>query len=242
MTESNFRELDSARILRDLSKLQASSGPEVPVELRAAVESLERHIDAQPRKLRRGAVVVSIGAALAIGGVGLGVAAIVSRQPDRPDQAPACRDAPIRDSNIVALAPGDDALSRCGELWADGTITSPMHAPNSVPPLVACIGQGGIVEVFPGPPTLCGELGLDPASPTPDPGTNAVSDLTNRITDELNLADCVDVAGAIDTVDAILRDVDLAHWTIDNSSVPADSICVKAEVDAATTSVRLFVL
>lgn len=242
MSSDDPLEVDPIRVLIDLARLQRAEVPDASAELRAAVEGLAVDDRKAGRRVRR-PVVIGLATLVALGGATAAVAALIGRQPDRPDQAPACRDAPSLSANMYALEPGAEALERCSALWIDGTISSPDYPPGSLPPpLVACIGPGGVIEVFPGSADVCAELDLDPASSNLDADADAIVRLTNRIADELNGGPCVDGSTAIALVQTLLDDLGLKDWTIDANALPSDATCVKGAPDPATNTVHLVVL
>lgn len=131
-----------------------------------------------------------------------------------PHLGAVCRSGVDPESPMDALAAGVDPIEGCTQLWESGVFPDPKEPAGpgqNVPPLVACIGAGGAVEVYPGPADLCPALGLKPADPVLGPTGDAVAELSNRIADEINLADCAAADDVETRVRSIIDELDLCR-------------------------------
>ena len=231
---------DPLDLLRDVTRRQTD-----PIEPRSELVEELRHVargarglgdDDRRRHLRTRRIGIAVGLAV-LGAGGATVAYFAGQQPDRPEAGAACRSAPTPDSKIFAIGPGEDPLERCAELWETGVLPDPRNpreGPQDVPPLVACIGEGGIVEVYPGPDDLCAALGLAPAAATLSEENQRVAELSVRIADDVNAADCAAVAVVEARVEAILDELELADWSIEREQGVESASCVKAQVVSDT--------
>lgn len=213
-----------------------------PDELRRAVGSLIAEAGAPKRRVRRRSVLV-VGAGVLVVGAGIGANALLTKgQPTRPEHGVDCYSEPRTDSAVVVLPPNVDPLGGCSELWRRGDLPdpgNPLGATQPVPSLVACVGTGGTVGVYPGPPDLCVQLDLVPADSVADSSTGAATDLANRVADEINLADCAPLAVVEQRALTILGDLGLEAWTVVPSPGADTAACVKAEVDSPGQQIRL---
>jgi hypothetical protein len=105
------------------------------------------------------------------------------------------------------------------------------------PPLFACVGPGGGLDVFPNlsdPPVSCVDLGLVEA--VTDVSEDPLVLLQNRLSNDIN-ATCVDVETARQRAQAALSDLGLNDWTVIVRDDSRD--CVKAGEDPDTKSIFL---
>lgn len=189
------------------------------------------------RPRRSGVAVAAVLAILVAGGGGL-AAALVLRTGDvtTPQAGVACRDVFGLGGSVVVAPPSDDPIEECAAIWERGqlpTNTSP-GAPPSVPALIACVDDNGVVNVFPLPP---GEscAGVDMAALDGRPiESDPLVVLQTRLSDELNLI-CVPPADAPAAIQAILDHLELVDWTIEmrDDAQP----CTRAGIDGTTVFV-----
>lgn len=139
---------------------------------------------------------------------------------DEPAQpALICFSAADLDADRVEL-PADrlDDLTGCRALWQDGTFS----ADGVVPPLVACVVDGGGVGVFPGPAATCAELNLPVAV-----GLTTLApaiELAERLTDIAPPEMCRPHAEAAAAARELLDETGLAAdgWTVRRAGEPTD--------------------
>lgn len=230
-------DVDPLRHLSELARTQ-SEQIVVPEELRGEVSRYAAPRRRHPRRT----VALAIGSVtLAIGG-GVGIAALLREQPSRPEFGPACRAAPSLDSNIVALAPNTDPIAGCGALWKSGVLPGGGESSGEVPSLVACIGPGGLIEVFPGPSDFCAALGLSAAAGEMDAETEAIGTLSQRVADEVNLAECASLDDVRTRVQGMLDELGLEGWSFNVSDQAASGDCVKAQLDSSLRVIYLAIL
>jgi hypothetical protein len=143
----------------------------------------------------------------------------------------------------VVLAPADDPLAACAQLWQAGALPDIAHGGPPVDPqpsLFACVGAHGELEVYPSiadQRPACADLGLADAVTSPDSDRQVA--LQDRLSDELN-AQCVGLDEAKRRIAAALADLGFGDWTI---TVRDDiAACVKVALEAPTKTIFLFSL
>lgn len=221
---------------------------EVPLGLRQEVLNsivLRDHLDDSKRRRRRQR---RVGLIVAVGLVAAGsttAAFLLNRQPATPQFGIACRAAAEIDADAIAfeVAPEDDPIKACARLWQSGQLPdsdAPPLTGGIIPPLTACIGPGGAIEVFPNLED-CEALGLDPAAPL-SPETQRVVALTTAVS-ELNLRGCLTEQEIKRRVEELFAVFDVKNWEVRplRSSGPAGA-CVKAQVEPTASEVVLFIL
>jgi hypothetical protein len=190
-----------------------------------------------PRRRRRGwlVLVAGVGAGALVGTVA--TASLVNHQPvTAPEAGVVCRSAAQPDSSaIVIMAPGDP-VEACGHLWRTGALPDvEVVNPPSDPPLVACTGAGGALEVYPGDSAeACTAMGLgvaDVRATMEDP----VRELSMRV-GELNLR-CLDAQAATTDGRALLDELGLGGWSV--AVRPGSATCYALAV--ATNERTLYV-
>lgn len=229
-------DVDPVEQLRALARLQ-DTPVEVPDDLREEVREV---MPRRRARTRTRTLVAAAAAATLIVGSGVGIAALLLRQPERPEHGPACRGGPSLESPLYALGPGADPITDCAELWRTGFYPVGGEGNGSVPPLVACVGPNGAVEVFPGPLDFCDALGLETAAINLDPEAAAVSEFAERITEEINLADCASTDEVKSKIERLMEDLDLEGWAVAPNEDATHASCAKAQVDSSLKVVHIF--
>lgn len=209
----------------------------------AAFERARGWVDA-PRRRDRRPILVAIAAVVAAGCVTAVVA--VSGQPSRPEAGVACRAAADVDADVVAAAPSLEALAACAEVWEAGELpdvdADPVLGDGTAPPLIACIGQGGLVEVYPYV-DACEALGLEAADSQLSPYNQRVVQLQEGVA-KLNLEICHGVGAIAQQINDLLFELDLDDWSVSQptSTPAAPEACAKGDVDASVRDVRIFMI
>lgn len=230
---------DPAELFTEATKAQMTANP-MPADLpdRARALAAEFHQARRRRYRRRAGAIVATTLVIATGAT---VAATwTGHQSQTPEIGALCRSSIDPSSPMWALRAGDDPIEGCSDLWQSGVLpdpASPIGPGQPVPPLVACIGVGGAVEVYPGPADLCSAIGLDPADPVLDATNSAIAELSRHIAEEVNLAGCMSADEADAHIRALLDDLGLAGWEVVRLPDAATAECVTAGVDSASASV-----
>ncbi|MBI4933831.1 MAG: hypothetical protein HY828_08135 [Actinobacteria bacterium] len=182
------------------------------------------------------------GGALAIAvlaGGSVGVAALIrSGQPDRPNEGITCRAAADLRADAIVIDIKADPVAECATVWSEGKFAAPGSEP-AIPELAVCIADAGNIEVFPGDQSVCARLGLTASDSTLSPENDAVVALSDRVTNEINLADCASAAAATDAAQLIVNESGLKGWTVVVRPDSAGAACAKAAVDAPTRTVTI---
>lgn len=181
-------------------------------------------------RVRRRIVGAGIGGLCFVGGT-VGVAAwLRSEPPTAPQIGVVCRAEPRVDADATVVEPKTDPIAACRALMQTETDGADDN-------LVACVGAGGAVEVFPGSDSTCAELGLVLADPEPTPYNLATIDLQERLVERINLEPCRPVSDVAALVKDILRDAGLEGWTVVVEPESVNGICGKADVDPVDRTV-----
>lgn len=168
----------------------------------------------RPPRRRWGSAVVGMALVVGIGTGAVVTAAVLERKPvAHVDHSVLCH--PSVDGPVLGLVTdiGADPLQTCADNWAAGNIQGvSAQAQADVPPMVACIGHGGGLEVFPGEGDgACAALGMQSAdvdAVLADP----VQQLSRR-TSEIN-AQCLSGPEAGQAVQALFDELDLGGWSV----------------------------
>lgn len=191
------------------------------------------------RRLRRRLFGGGLAIAVVAGG-GLGAAALLrTEQPKEPQTGVACRATAQRDADAAVVGRGvdDDPLELCAAVWRAGRLGD---SGGAVPPLAACIGLGGVVEVFPGDESVCETLGLSPAARELSDDARHLIELQDRMVEEINAATCRPTDDVVAQARHILDDMGFADWQIVVNDDAVTSTCANVALDVETTS--LFIL
>jgi hypothetical protein len=112
------------------------------------------------------------------------------------------------DSDRAGLAANVDPVAACvqhwDQEWSQGT---------AVPPLVACVNDGGVVAVFPGADGICAKLGLAELARGQTDEQSAVVALQDDLA-AVFTADCYRQRPAIARAQELLKDSGLEGWTV----------------------------
>ncbi len=196
----------------------------------------QRRRRAQARRRRKVVLGGCVGAVVLGGAVSV-AAIIAARQPTAPEAGAVCRAAAAIDADAVALAPGVDPVSGCGEQWAKGLLGG---NDGLVPPLAACISTQGVINVFPGQPDVCDSLGLAPAQHDLSPGNSAIVALQASLDSTINLAKCRPAADAAIAAEQILGQSNVNGWKVVITPGAEAGQCGKAGLDSTTKTVTIF--
>lgn len=191
-----------------------------------------------PRR-RRWLVAAGVSAVVVVGGAG--VAAFVGARPSNPAADVLCRGSADGTGSAIAVAPGEDPIDQCADLWRIGDlpdVDAPGGPTTKVPRLVACTGSNGSIEVLPLPDdSSCADAGLDDADVA-----GALADpklgLRHQLAREVNEAPCADVTSVRKTVERALATWGFSSWSITVRDEGAT--CARALIDPAGTRVELF--
>lgn len=195
----------------------------------------------QQRAARRRRKFVASGvlSTLVLAGGTVGVVALVrSGQPTQPAAGVACRGAGV-DADVIVIEPTDDPVGGCGALWAAGRFDEAPLASDGVPPLVACISDVGVIEVYPGDAGTCESLGFADADPVLDDENQAIVALQERIVEEINAQPCASTPTVESIAQRLVSESGLAGWRVEIRSDSISAPCAKAVVDATTSIVQI---
>jgi len=187
------------------------------------------------RRIVGGACVVAV-----IVGGAVGAAALIrSGQPSAPEAGVVCRAEARVDASAIVLEPGQDPIEGCRALWADGRFESSVHS-DDVPDLASCVDPHGPINVFPGPETVCQELGMQPADADLTPANEAVVALQDRLAQEINLAECRPVSDVAAAATGFVSEAGLEGWQVVVTAGDEAGLCGKAAVESTTQTVSIF--
>jgi hypothetical protein len=178
-------------------------------------------------------------AVVVLAGGAVGVAALIrSGQPARPNEGIACRAAADVRADAIIIDAQADPVAGCAALWSEGKFAAPGSEP-TIPQLAACVAAAGNIEVFPGDQTVCSRLGLTSSDSTLSPGNDAVVALSDRLTNEVNLAECAPSAAVTEAAQRIVNESGLKGWSVVVRPDSAGAACAKTAVDAPTRTVTI---
>jgi hypothetical protein len=214
---------DPLTLLRDHVRQQADAfEPNTNIDELIAHITLEHHREsvyatASPVRPRRRWSSAALGIALCIG-IGTGAvvtAAVLDRVPvENPEAGVLChttRD--VKGSSLMA-SPGDDPITACAVLWNDGSLPVIGEVSEGTnPPLVACAGPAGAVEVFPGSgPGVCTSLGLAAIATDTLVGDRR-TELGSRLQSEINML-CLPPREAQQAAAVLLDELGFEGWVV----------------------------
>jgi len=191
------------------------------------------------RKRRWSSVVVSLAVFVGLGAGAAVTATVLDRQRvTEPLAGVVCRAEAATNSSAIVLAASADPSGDCARRWATGELplVDEPSAPSN-PPLVACVGRGGALEVYPGDgDELCSELGLALAD-VETFVTDPKHALNERIATEINLA-CMEPEAAAKAAVAVLDEMDFRGWDVVLEATEKCALVVFGEGDDRTLYVR----
>ena len=142
-------------------------------------------------------------------------------------------------ADAIVVEAGPDPVGRCRTLWSGGELSEPGQALGEVPPLVACVSTSGVIEVYPGNSSTCGELGLVVADPSLSPESQAMIALEGRIVEEINDLPCVAAIEAAGIAQRIVDTSELDRWTVSVRPDSENAPCAKAAVDVPSRTISI---
>ena len=184
------------------------------------------------RRRRKVIAVGAVTAVLVVGGA-VGVAALLRGQPSQPIAGVACQDGVGDSAVVVVIGPTDDPIGGCENAWRAGRFNEDRNHSPEPPPLVACVGSGGAVQVHPAEFGTCEALGLAVADGALDEDNRAVVELNDRIVEDVNsLTPCPSAGDAAATSERVLGEAGLTGWQVQIRPDSAAASCAKAAVIA----------
>lgn len=227
-----------------LFELENEAGEAPSTRPPAALLEAIRRRDAEERRrrrlIRRRARWGGIAGVALVATGGVAAASLFREQPRAPEGGVACRGT-VNPTGGVVIAIGTvvDPIEGCRDVWESGRF----GLVDSIPPLTACIGLHGLIEVFPAEQGVCEELGLAVADSELSPENAAIVALQDRLVEEINALDCQPVPDVLVAAKRIVADAGFDDWNVIISpGVPEDGPCGKVGVDSSTRTVFVFTL
>lgn len=201
--------------------------------------STPQQVPNHPRRRRRSRTAIALGLAAVTVSVGTVAAIVITREQPTTLTSLSCWSEarlPQPHEAIVISWAGDDPAQACEPVWTESRFES--ISSSEVPPLIACVNEGGDVVVMPGDQTTCSELGLSNFDSSIDSDIDRSRAAIERIQTTVTESACLSPADAIDAVASILADSGLDAWTV----VPPDpqpdtDACMTAGVDVQAEQV-----
>lgn len=160
---------------------------------------------------------------------------------DKPN-AVSCYQAPSVDADIAAApATGEASADACAVVWQDGILENSDIAPTgSVPPLTACIAEGGGLAVFPtDDTTICGKLGLAQPDPAGQDQADTLRGVEETLISYFQSEPCIPMAEAEVQVRRILDGAGLTDWRVQSQPEHPDRPCASHSFDPESQTVHL---
>lgn len=197
--------------------------------------SRQRHAQS---KVRRRRIVLACLAGTGSLGAAAGVAAWMrAAQPTQPNLI-MCRAEPARQASGVVIDATTDPVAGCRAMWSSGEVQEPTLV-GDVANLTACVADSGAVDVFPGPPTVCDDLGVELLEEPLTVDNQAILSLNQRIIDEINARPCAAADAVKTAAEQILIETGLDEWTVVIGTGWDDAQCAKVAVDAPTRTLTI---
>lgn len=179
-------------------------------------------------------------ATLIVAGGAVGVAALVrSGQPTQPTAGVACLEAPGVDADVIVIEPTDDPVAGCEAVWSAGRFDRTPLPGGEVPPLVACISDAGVIEVYPGDAETCTGLGLTNADSGLDAENQAIVALQERVVNDINARPCASAQAVEELAQRIVDESPISGWRVEVRPDSIDATCAKAAVIIPTQVVQV---
>jgi hypothetical protein len=173
------------------------------------------------RKHRRRLLAVALTALIT------GAAAWIITRPITNPSTIACYQAPSLDSPQVGLV-GHGTLDPhvCAPYWTNGLLTNGNYPTGTVPPLIGCVTDTGILAVFPSDnPDLCQDLNLSTPDPESIKNAEPVLELDQALSDYFSTNQCIPITQAVNDIQHILNEHDMSDWTITIGQQQPDRPC-----------------
>lgn len=191
-----------------------------------AIQRAERH----RRTSRKKRLAAGIALATALSSGTAVAAAVLLREPTRPQAGIVCRNAADPNADAVVIRPSDDPVEACRSAWNDET--SDEFSEPAPSQLVACVNANGTLEVIPGDDSSCASIGYAPAAKELSPAGQTLIDLERRLVDEINEGACIPVDKAKTLAEAIVADLGLqSTWQVELNSDAQGQLCAQAGID-----------
>ncbi|MBI5087338.1 MAG: hypothetical protein HZB15_00270 [Actinobacteria bacterium] len=228
---------DPFDLLRHHVRRQAADAePGTSTDELVAHITLEHHRNegaagARVRRPRRWGLVAMVVTAAA----GVGAGAVVTATLDRPHltQAGVACHSSVGDRSFVIVSLGNDPIAACAAVWQAGDLPLvDQKSPPSDPPLVACTGDRGVFDVYPGTgPEVCAQVGLVEADVEAMLG-DPVLELSRRISDEIN-AQCLSFEAAVERARELLDELQFSDWKV--NAIDDGGVCALVGMDDTGT-------
>lgn len=171
--------------------------------------------DVRRRPRRWSSVALGVAVSLGIATGAAVTAAVLERERVKlPEAGVMCRPSATDQRQGIFTDAGDDPIAACRALWNSGQLPLMDEISDGTDPeLVACTGDRGVVEVYPGRgPAVCTALGLaeaDIEAMLADPRR----ELLARITAEIH-EPCLSMDQAVQRADELLDELGFEGWSI----------------------------
>jgi hypothetical protein len=141
-----------------------------------------------------------------------------------------CYGAANLQAHTVVVANEGSPVVACRIIWRRGDFGARV-----VPQLEACVLPSGAIGVFPGPPTTCRRLKLEPLAPVrvqPRSSAGAAVRLKKVLVNDFLAHRCENRASALATVKSTIRSVGAGAWTVQvNGSFSSKRPCASLAFD-----------
>lgn len=194
--------------------------------------------EAQHRRRRLRRVVAGAGLVVVLSAGAVAANLLGSGQPTQPNLLVACRAEADPRADAVVIDSLDDPIGGCAEQWATGEFRGRWPSAEG-PPLVACISNAGVVEVYPGDAGVCSGLGYAEADPTLSPENQAIVNLNERVAADINAQPCASSEEVADRAERILAESGLERWSVSVSPGHEHAPCAKVALDATMRSLTV---
>lgn len=239
--------LDPLDLLREIA-VRETQEITPPAALRVQVEATAAQCHQSMRSrlwrwLTRRRLVVG-GVLIAVLGGSVATAAWLSGQPGSPEAGIVCRAAASQSSDQYLLDPNADPLTACADVWLAGILPNPedpQPANATAPPLAACVGDGGAIEVYPAADDVCSLLGLLSLETEPDLDLDLVAEMQSRVVGEVNASErCFSASEVADELAQLFSELELKEWSIVIGDEIGQEGCAKATVESEAKRVVVF--
>lgn len=168
--------------------------------------------------------------------VGLAAFVVMHRESPKDPTQISCYSAAAAlptEQHSVPVAP--DPVAACREVWASGGFGEG----RDVPPLTACVNEGGIIAVIPGDTQVCDRLGLANWSGALTDDEQRLVAFTDEISTLFGLT-CIEEGQAGERAREVLDKYGLQSWTVvDNDGYTSTRRCSAVGVDPTIDQVSV---